>query len=159
VVSVTDPYGRILGFLDRSRYFSTSAHSFSFLKTATPSRIWCPVPHSCYFQTVGPFLCGAPSLSGGGVGYNYCWPSPEQLLSAPSPAELMTIFYCPRLETPQPGGPGSRTFPQEQGSPIIPPDNESVLFSFGVQTHNYPGTDSTENASSIIACSLVAWET
>jgi hypothetical protein len=23
VVSVTDPYGRILGFLDRSRYFST----------------------------------------------------------------------------------------------------------------------------------------
>jgi hypothetical protein len=23
VVSVTDPYGRILGFLDRSRYFSS----------------------------------------------------------------------------------------------------------------------------------------
>jgi hypothetical protein len=28
VVSVTDPYGRILGFLDRNRYFSLSSSSF-----------------------------------------------------------------------------------------------------------------------------------
>jgi hypothetical protein len=31
VVSVTDPYGRILGFLDRSRYFSITAIYWSRL--------------------------------------------------------------------------------------------------------------------------------
>jgi hypothetical protein len=33
VVSVTDPYGRILGFLDRSRYFSILSSSSSIVLT------------------------------------------------------------------------------------------------------------------------------
>jgi hypothetical protein len=32
VVSVTDPYGRILGLLDRSRYFSINPRNHSFSK-------------------------------------------------------------------------------------------------------------------------------
>jgi hypothetical protein len=35
---------------------------------------------------------------------------PEQLLSGPSPAELVTIFYCLIWDSPQPGGPGSRIY-------------------------------------------------
>jgi hypothetical protein len=31
---------------------------------------------------------------------NWCWSSPAQSLSGPSPAVLITIFYCPRFETP-----------------------------------------------------------
>jgi hypothetical protein len=34
------------------------------------------------------------------VVYNCCWSSPAQSISGPSPAELVTIFYCLRLETP-----------------------------------------------------------
>jgi hypothetical protein len=35
----------------------------------------------------------------------------------------MTTFYCLRLETPQPGGPGPRIYIlQEEGGPVIPPD-------------------------------------
>jgi hypothetical protein len=37
VVSVTDPYGRILGFLDRSRYFS-----FKWLLNCTHEAEWTP---------------------------------------------------------------------------------------------------------------------
>jgi hypothetical protein len=33
VVSVTDPYGRILGFLDRSRYFSIKIVPYACFKT------------------------------------------------------------------------------------------------------------------------------
>jgi hypothetical protein len=31
--------------------------------------------------------------------YNFCWPSPAQSFSGPSPAGLMTTFYCLRFET------------------------------------------------------------
>jgi hypothetical protein len=37
VVSVTDPYGRILGFLDRSRYFS-----IKYLLSCTHEAEWTP---------------------------------------------------------------------------------------------------------------------
>jgi hypothetical protein len=37
VVSVTDPYGRILGFLDRSHYFS-----FKWLLNCTDEAEWTP---------------------------------------------------------------------------------------------------------------------
>jgi hypothetical protein len=30
----------------------------------------------------------------------FCWSSPAQSFSRPSPAGLMTTFYCPRFETP-----------------------------------------------------------
>jgi hypothetical protein len=35
----------------------------------------------------------------GSVVYNCCWSSPAQSFSGPSPAGLMTIFYCLRFET------------------------------------------------------------
>jgi hypothetical protein len=45
--------------------------------------------------------CGAPSLTrGGSVIYNFWWSSPAQPFSSPSPAGLMTIFYCLWFETP-----------------------------------------------------------
>jgi hypothetical protein len=37
MVSVTDPYGRILGFLDRSRYFS-----IKYLLSCTHEAEWTP---------------------------------------------------------------------------------------------------------------------
>jgi hypothetical protein len=36
VVSVTDPYGRILGFIDRSRYFSSSSSSIILRRLSGP---------------------------------------------------------------------------------------------------------------------------
>jgi hypothetical protein len=39
-------------------------------------------------------------LEGGSVVYNSCWPSPAQPFLGPSPAGLMTTFYCLRFETP-----------------------------------------------------------
>jgi hypothetical protein len=51
-----------------------------------------------------------------------CWSSPAQSFSGPSPSGLMTIFYCLRLELPQPGGSGPRIcISQEQSGPVIPP--------------------------------------
>jgi hypothetical protein len=39
------------------------------------------------------------SDSCGFVIYNFCWPSPAQSFSGPSPVGLVTIVYCLRLET------------------------------------------------------------
>jgi hypothetical protein len=36
VVSVTDPYGRILGFLDRSRYYSIKLYSVVLTRLSGP---------------------------------------------------------------------------------------------------------------------------
>jgi hypothetical protein len=38
--------------------------------------------------------------------YNCCWSSPAQSFSGPSPAGLMTIFYCLGFETPSTWGGG-----------------------------------------------------
>jgi hypothetical protein len=67
------------------------------------SPIWGPRPHFYYCQTVaGLLMWGAPPWrEDGSVVYNCCWSSPVQSFSAPSPAGLMTIFYCLRFETPQ----------------------------------------------------------
>jgi hypothetical protein len=57
----------------------------------------------------------------GSAVYNCCWSSPVQSLSGPSPGELVTISYCLRFETPQPGGLGPSIYiPQEQGGTVIP---------------------------------------
>jgi hypothetical protein len=37
----------------------------------------------------------------GSVVYIFCWSSPAQSFSGPSPAGLMTIFYCLMFETPR----------------------------------------------------------
>jgi hypothetical protein len=63
-----------------------------------------------------------------------CWPSPAHSFSDPSPAGLMTIFYCLRLEN----------------SPTWRKYSPSLYSS---------GTYRTENISSIIAYYLVAGET
>jgi hypothetical protein len=42
--------------------------------------------------------------------YNCCWSLPTQSFSGPSPGGLVTIFYCLRFETPEPGGPGPRFY-------------------------------------------------
>jgi hypothetical protein len=54
--------------------------------------------------------------------YNCCRSSPAQSISDPSPAALITSFYCLKFETP----PTCRArspylYPQEQGGPVIPP--------------------------------------
>jgi hypothetical protein len=59
----------------------------------------------------------------GSVVFSRCWAPPMQSFSDQSPAELVTIFHClnsrdfPKLENQ------FLYFPQEQGSPVIPPDN------------------------------------
>jgi hypothetical protein len=45
VVSVTDPYGRILGFLDRSRYFS-----IKYLLSCTHEAEWTPFQTHYFFS-------------------------------------------------------------------------------------------------------------
>jgi hypothetical protein len=49
VVSVTDPYGRILGFLDRSRYFSIEK-----LLICTHEAEWTPFQTHYFFVLVVP---------------------------------------------------------------------------------------------------------
>jgi hypothetical protein len=44
-----------------------------------------------------------------------------QSFSGPTPAGLMTTFYCLRFETPQPGGPGPPIlYPPKQGGQLYP---------------------------------------
>jgi hypothetical protein len=50
----------------------------------------------CFVWQLWVSSCSAPSLTRGGsviYSYNCFWALPEQLLSGPSPAELVTIFY------------------------------------------------------------------
>jgi hypothetical protein len=58
--------------------------------------IWGSRPDFYYCQIVaGLLMRGALS-----VVHNCCWSSPAQSFSGPSPAGLMTTFYCLRFETP-----------------------------------------------------------
>jgi hypothetical protein len=51
---------------------------------------------SCGLVDVGRSLCQVK----GSTIYNCCWSSPEHSFLGPSPAGLVTIFYCLRFETP-----------------------------------------------------------
>jgi hypothetical protein len=56
------------------------------------------------------------------VVYNCCWSSPAHSFPCPSPAGLMTTFYCLRFDTPptwRATSPYLHT--QEQGGPVTPP--------------------------------------
>jgi hypothetical protein len=58
VVSVTDPYGRILGFLDRGRYFLSSSSSVVLKRLSGPrSR-----PSNFFFTVVPGIEPGPPDL-------------------------------------------------------------------------------------------------
>jgi hypothetical protein len=66
---------------------------------------------------------GASSPTRGeSVVYNCCSPSPAQSFKGPSPAGLMTIFYCLRIKIPSTWSeiPIFIT-PQERGGPVISP--------------------------------------
>jgi hypothetical protein len=82
-----------------------------------------------------------------------------QSLSGTSPAGLMTLFYCLRLETAPTWRVRSRIYiPQEQGGPVIPPGTGFCSFPLsrnGSWSSLYSfGTDRTENT---ISSSIVAW--
>jgi hypothetical protein len=101
---------------------------------------------------------GVPSLwwQNGSAIYNCCWLLPAQSFLCPSPAGLVIIFYCLRLETPQPGGSGPYIYiPQEQDDPVIPP---GAVFQVNSHFHIllYPlGTDPTENMCHMSDCVFI----
>jgi hypothetical protein len=123
--------------------------------------VWGRRPDFCYCQTVaGLLMWGAVSDETTGVIYNYCWSSPAQSFSGPSAAGLMTTFYCLRFETL-----GTSRVRCPYFLVILKVGKKSVRPFTQLIQSNYlvlvicPGTDRTENVSSIIACSLVAGET
>jgi hypothetical protein len=74
---------------------------------------WCQAPPGAYdqiFITARQLRFLSLRRENGSAVYNCCWFSPAQSFLGPSPAGLVTIFYCLRFETPQPGGPGPRIY-------------------------------------------------
>jgi hypothetical protein len=71
--------------------------------------IWDSRSHFYYCHIVaGLFMWGTISEQDASVVYNCCRPSPAQSYTDPSPAGIMTIFYCLRFEsTPYLYHPGS----------------------------------------------------
>jgi hypothetical protein len=57
MISVTDPYGRILGFIDRSRYFSIKQ-----LLSCTHEAEWTPFQTKYFFLVVSGIEPGPPDL-------------------------------------------------------------------------------------------------
>jgi hypothetical protein len=120
------------------------SQSQSYVKpnSQSASLSWCqapirgPRPNCYYCQTVaGLLMCSfcdkETSLS---------LPLPAQSFTGPSPAGLMTIFYCLGFETPHPGGPGSLIYnSQVQVGPVITlslfvTSYDLQSYSLGIQT-------------------------
>jgi hypothetical protein len=57
MVGVTDPYGRILGFIDRSRYFS-----IKYVLSCTHEAEWTPFQTNYFFLVVPGIEPGSPNL-------------------------------------------------------------------------------------------------
>jgi hypothetical protein len=51
-----------------------------------------------HWTAEGSLMCG--TLSDEGTGYSWCWASPQQSFSGPSPSGLTTIFYCLKFDAP-----------------------------------------------------------
>jgi hypothetical protein len=67
---------------------------------ATPSWNKAPIWDLYCCQTVACLVIwGALSDKWTGLSFNFCWSSPAQSFSGPSPLRLATIFYCLRFET------------------------------------------------------------
>jgi hypothetical protein len=97
--------------------------------------MWDPRPDSCGFVDVGLPFWGED----GSVVYNCCWFSPAQLFSGPSPAGLMTIFYCLRFETPQIWRAGSPyLFPRKSVAQLYLQALGSLLVA-SYDSHGYGG--------------------
>jgi hypothetical protein len=108
----------------------TDCNSKSSHGVKTPSRAQDQIlvlSDSCRFVDVGRPLW----REDGPVVYNCCWSSPAQSFSGPSPAGLVTIFYCLRFETPSnlEGQVPVIIYSQEQGGPIIPPSCDSLYIA------------------------------
>jgi hypothetical protein len=113
--------------------------------------------------------------------YNCCWPSWAQSFSCPSPAGLMTTFYCMRFETPSTWRARSSYIPQEQGGPVILQPLDSLFVAsydsqglgrcirtrlhkgywtqFLLRPTRTTAENAISNSSSIIVCWFVAVET
>jgi hypothetical protein len=76
-------------------YFTTDGQSASLSWYRAPA--WGPRP-DYYCQTVA--VWRPLWREDGSVVYDCCWPSPAQSYSDPSPAGLITTFYCLRFEVP-----------------------------------------------------------
>jgi hypothetical protein len=88
----------------------------------------------------------------------WCWSSPAQSFSGPSPLDLATIFYCLSFETSlfvasydSQGNGGGIRLRLHTGYPLS-------LFVASYHPLDSPSTDFTENVSSIIARYFVAGE-
>jgi hypothetical protein len=69
----------------------------------------------------------------------YCWSSLAKSFSCPSPAVLMTTFYCLRFENPKFWGRGHRIYiPQEEGDSVIP-QPLGFLFLASYDSQGYGG--------------------
>jgi hypothetical protein len=64
------------------------------------SYIWGTRPDFYYCKIVASVLMWGILSEERTVIYNYCWSSPAQSFSGPSPGRLMTKFYCLRFESP-----------------------------------------------------------
>jgi hypothetical protein len=70
-----------------------------FVSVSSP--VWGPRSDFCYCHTFAILLMGHSLWrEDGSIVYNFCWSSSAQSFSGPSPAGLMTVFYCLRFETP-----------------------------------------------------------
>jgi hypothetical protein len=88
-------YTWLWGMRQSQSYITTDGQSASL--SWCQSFIWGQIPNFYCCQTVS----GHPHwLEDGCVVYSCWWATPAQSFSGPSPAGLMTIFYCLRFETP-----------------------------------------------------------
>jgi hypothetical protein len=103
--------------------------------------------------------CAMPSLTRGRVcSIQFHWPSSAQLFSGPSPALLMTIFYCLRFENPPTRRARSPSLhPLGTGCPSYTP-RHWVLFSSPPTTHRVMvevfGPASTRASSAMFSYAL-----
>jgi hypothetical protein len=90
------------------------------------------------------FVVGRPlARRDGSVVYNCCWSSPAQSFPSLSPAELMTIFYCPIFGTP-PTWRVSWLYPQALRSLFIA-SYESQGYDGRIRTRLHAGQVGTRN--------------
>jgi hypothetical protein len=100
----------------------------------------------------------------GSVVYNRCWPLPAQSFSGPSPAGLMTIFYCLRFQTPPtcrawsmylyPPGTGWPSYTSWHWVPFSSPPRFLVTSLYNLDTDRTENT--TSNSSSSVVCLFIA---
>jgi hypothetical protein len=108
---------------------------------------------SCGFVDVGRSLWQEDRS----VVYSWCWSSPAQSFSGPSPVGLVTIFYCLRLPVSSP--PTTRTATVE----VFDPASTRYTQIFWLQLLTGPGYNTSARAAyktslPLLLCSLVAWK-